>query len=159
MDAFRREDSFAAAFPIDEGHVEVRIVLRIVAQFLRSGSFKTQIKFEADGIGEGLDDLHRLQAAVLRQAALDEMGEPEHEVDIALEGELHFWAQHFHGDFLAIRGGGEMYLGNGGGGDGVFIELREEGFNRGAELFLDHRFGDLRIERRQAVLQFGEIAR
>ena len=78
-----------------------------------------------------------LQPAEARLGALDQLGHPVEEIEIAREGLLDTGPQHLHRDVAAVGGDGEMHLGDRGGGDRHVLELREQRVDRPAKLELD----------------------
>ena len=67
-------------------------------------------------------EFDRLQAAEARLGALDQLGHPVEEVEVAREGLLDARPQHLDRDVAAVGGDGEMHLRDRGGGDRHIVE-------------------------------------
>ena len=96
---------------------------------------------------------------IARLGALDQLGHPVEEVEVALEGELDARPQHLDRDLAAVGGDGEMHLGDRGGGDRRVVEAGEQRVDRLAELGLDDAPGLGAGESRQMVLQLRQVGR
>ncbi len=118
---------------------------------------QAQIHLDAHRLGEGAHDLHGPQAAQPRLSALDELGEPEEEVDVAREGGGDAGPEDLDGDVLAAGGDGEMNLGDRRGSDRRVVEGGEQGGERLTELGLDDGACVGSRERRQPILQLRQI--
>ncbi len=90
--------------------------------------------------------------------ALDEIGEPEEEIEIAGEGPAIFGRSTLTATSAPSDGHGVVHLGDGGGGDRHVVEALEQRLHGLAEPGGDGGAGGRRGKRRQAILQRGEIA-
>ena len=145
------------AVPVDRRRAIAGIVGEVLAQLLGGGGLHAQVHLDPHDVGEGAHRIDRLQAAVARLGALDQLGHPVEEVEVALEGQLDGRPQHLDRDLAAVGGDGEMDLGDRGGGDRRVVEAGEQRVDRLAELGLD---GAPRLgagEGRQVVLQLRQV--
>ena len=157
VDPRRGQDAPSGALPIHLGHVKFRVVFEIFAELGGGGGLEAQVHLHFHRIGQGPHHLDGFQAAPFRARRLDQLGAPQEQVEVAGEGFLDAGAQHFDRHVAAVVGHREMDLGNGGGGDGHVVELREHFIERRAELVFDGGAGQGAAEGRQAVLQFREV--
>ena len=88
VDALQRHHALGGAVPVDGRRAIARIVGEILAQLLGRGGLHAQIHLDPHDVGEGAHRIDRLQAAEARLGALDQLGHPVEEVEVALEGEL-----------------------------------------------------------------------
>ena len=125
------------AVPVDRRRAIVGIVAEVLAQLLRGGGFHAQVHLDPHHVGEGLDRFDRPQPAEARLGALDQLGHPVEEVEIAREGRLDAGPQDLDRDGAAVGRGGEVDLRDRGGGDRRVVEARVQRLDRLAELELD----------------------
>ena len=157
MNPLQGQHPLGGAVPIDAGDAEVRIAAEIVGQLGGGRRLHPQVHFQAAGALENLHHLGRAQADQAGLGAQAEGGQPIEQVDVAAEGMLDAGAQHLDRHFLAGNRGGEMDLGDRGGGDGVDVEAGKKLGQRLFELGLDDRHRLFAGEGGQAVLQLGQI--
>ena len=147
------------ALPVHLGNVKIGIVGAILAQFRRRRRLETQVHLQGHGFGQGVYRFDRFQAPPFGARRLEQLGHPQEQVDVPVEGSLDARAQHLHRHLAAVVGHRKMHLGDGGGGDGLVVELRKHLAQGAAELGLDGgpRLGA--VERRQPVLQLRQVRR
>ena len=157
VDPFQRQDRARGALPVDRGHAEIRIVLRVVADLGDGGGFQPQVHLDGDRTRERIDHLDEPQPARLGRMALRIARREIHRVEVGPEAPLDAGAQHLDGKRMSA-GLRLVHLRDRGG--------RDRGAERGEQLGdrLAERRGDrgfrLRLrERRHLVLQRFQIAR
>ncbi len=155
--AFERQHALGRAHPIHLGHTEGRIVLEIFGQLRRRGGLEAQIHLHGDRVRHGLHHLDGAQAPHARAGALGDGGQPEEQAQIARESFLDAGPQDLDRDLAPIGRHRHMHLRDRGGGHGLFVELREEGFQRPAEFARDDGARLGAGERRQTVLQLRQV--
>ena len=124
--ALERQHAPRRAVPVDGGRAIVGIVGEVLVQLLGRRRLHAQIHLDPHHLGEGVDQLDGLQPAKARLGALDQLGHPVEEVEVALEGLLDAGPQHLDRDVAAVGGDGEMHLGDRGGGDRHVVEAGEQ---------------------------------
>ena len=122
VDPLEREHALGGAVPVDGGRAIAGIVGEVLAQLLGGGGFHAQVHLDPHDVGEGAHRIDGLQPAEARLGALDQLGHPVEEVEVALEGRLDARPQHLDRDLAAVGGDGEMDLGDRGGGDRRVVE-------------------------------------
>ena len=130
VDPLQRQHPLGGSIPVDGGGAIARIVDEVQAQLLGRGGLHAQVHLDPHHVGEGAHRIDRLQPAKARLGALDQLGHPVEEVEIALEGLFDTGPQHLHRNVAAVGGDGEMHLGDRGGGDGLVLETREQRVDR-----------------------------
>ncbi len=139
--------------PVDRWHAIGGVVAEVLGQLRRRCGLHAQVHLQAHLPLEEADHLIGLEAAQLRLAPLDQVGQPGEEFQVALEGGLDAGAQHLDGDRSALGGRREVNLRDRGGGDRLVLEAGEDVRQRLAQLGLDGALGLGGGKGRQAVLQ------
>ena len=143
--------------PVDLRDSKARIVGAVLGQLRRSGGFEPEVHFPPRRGGEDGHGLDGSVAAKVRLGPLDQTGRPFEQVEILLDGLLDTRAQDLHRHGLAQGGFRQMHLGDGGGGDGLVLELAEQLGHGLLEFALYGLSGLAGGKRRQLVLQPRQI--
>ena len=157
FDPFQCHDPPPGEHPVDLRYLETGIVLRVLAQFGSGGGLEPQIQFDIDRRLEGADDLLGAQSPQGRPRAFQQAGEPQEQIDILAEPGFDLRPQHFDRDLLAVMRFREMDLGDRCRRDGHIVELAEQIIDRRRKFLFDRFARDGSRERRQPVLQGGQI--
>ncbi len=102
VDTLQGQHALGRAIPVDGGRAIARFVAEILAQLLGRCRLHAQVHLDAHHVGEGLDRFDRLQPAEARLRALDQLGHPVEEVEVAREGFLDVGPQHLDRDLAAV---------------------------------------------------------
>ena len=139
--------------PVHVGHVEVGKIRRGLGEPFHLGRFQGEIQFLDDGAlelfadGNGIEDVHALHVFLQQER------EVEHDLQIHLDKLFHARALDLHRHLFARLQFRLVDLGDGGGGDGRFAELPEQGLQRHAELRRHHGLGFRGRKGRHRVLE------
>ncbi|OSM01499.1 hypothetical protein MAIT1_05315 [Magnetofaba australis IT-1] len=132
-------------------------VLEVAPQLRAVARFDLEIKLIADGLGELLHHLHRLEATPLGHHPFGHGRQHRQHADIILHLPIDVGAHHFHRHLAAILGHRMMHLSDGGGGHRLGIEAGVERLQWRAQL-QRHGFAHLiKPKRRHRVLQAFEL--
>ena len=133
----------------------------VAAQLRGVGGLPHQIEFVVQIVVELGHHLAGLEALAVGRQALHPPGHHAHETQVFLDHGQHTRAQHLDRhlalDAMAVPQRGEMHLRNGGAGHRHAVKERENLIHRPPECPFDRGDGDLRVERRHAVLQPGQL--
>ena len=88
VDALQRQHALGGAVPVDGGRAIAGIVGEVLAQLLGGRGLHAQVHLDPHDVGEGAHRIDGLQAAEARLGALDQLGHPVEEIEVALEGLL-----------------------------------------------------------------------
>ncbi len=108
-DPFQGHHPARRALPIDGGDAEILVAHEIVGHLGGGGGLEAQIHFLHHRVGEGPHRLGQMQAPRRRHRALDHLGHPAEQLDIAGEFGLDAGPENLDGDHLALGGDGEMH--------------------------------------------------
>ena len=122
VDPLKGQHALGGAVPVDRGRAVAGIVGEVLAQFLGRRGLHAQVHLDPHNVGKSAHRMDGFQPAEPRLGALDQLGHPVEEIEVALEGPLDGGPQHLHGDVATIGGDGEMNLGDRGGGDRLVVE-------------------------------------
>ena len=159
VDPLQREHPLGGAIPVDGGRAISFVVAEILAQLLGGGGLEAQIHLDAHDLGEGAHGLDRLQTAEARLGALDQLGDPVEEVEVAREGPLDAGPQNLDRDITTIGGDSKVDLRDRRCRDRHIVERREQRAERLAELALDDGARLAAGKRREMILQPAEVGR
>ena len=132
-------------------------ILEVAPQLRAVGGFAHQVEFVAQIFGKLGDDFPRLEAAAFRPQLFEQDGGGVEEGQVMGDDRCNAGAQDFDCHFGAVRQLGEVHLGDGRGGDRLALEADEDFVHRLAVggLQLGEGFGA--GERRDTVLQPGQL--
>ena len=150
------------ALPIDGRGAVTGVFGEVVGQLRGGRRLHAQVHLDAHRLLEQAHGGDRLEAAQARLRALDQPGQPVEQLQVALEGALDAGPQDLDRRFLRRlsvlgRGHRQVHLGDRGGRDRRVVEALEQLVERTAQLGLDGGAGLVARERRQPVLELGEI--
>ena len=137
--------------------MEVRVPGEILGELRGRGRLQPQIHFEPDHLGERLHHFDRLEPPQRRLQPLTQAGEPQEQVEVAGKRSGDTRPQHLDGNLVPVGGPSEMDLGDGSSGYRSLVEGCEQTVERAGELGLDQGPRLRARERRELVLQTGEI--
>jgi hypothetical protein len=136
---------------------EVRVPSEILGELRGRGSLHSQVHFEPDHLGERLHHLDRLEPSQRGLQPLTQTGEPQEQVEVAGKRRGDTRTQHLDGNLMPVGRPSEMDLGDRSGRYRPLVKGCEQIVERAGELGLDQCTSLGARERREVVLQAGEI--
>ena len=160
--ALLRHDTAGRAPPIDRRHAIGRIAGEIAPQLRGRCRLEPQIHLHSHHFGECFDDFAELEPAQPGLRALDQAGQPAHQVEVPSKRTLDAGAQHLDCDLAALeplawQAPRIVHLGDRCRGDRIVVEGDEQFFDGRSEFGFNGAtcFGGRK--RFQAVLQKREV--
>ncbi len=159
IDALHDQNAGMTQFPVDFGDIKLPAAEEVFAQLAGVGGLPLQVEFVQDGLLIVVDHIDRAQAPPVLPIALRQLGDAAQQPQVAADDGFDAGAHDLNHHLAAVLEAGRVDLRDGGGGQGLFVKIIQDGLDGLPPGFFDDGTGLGTGKGWDPVLQLGEFVR